>query len=133
MKRKISILFIALATVMALMLGIVPHHHHEGVACMIVEHANHPAGDEAQQEQLCIVESGYTLHISNRTKCKVSSCDHCDNLIHIHFFPILYLAADFLLYPSETVSVKSGEYISFYKSAETSGFHSLRAPPFMLS
>lgn len=145
MKKKVSILFIALAAVMLLVSGIVPHHHHDGVACMIVEHCgkdnsvndrhtNHPVGD-IQHEPSCVAESDYTPYIDSRTKCKISSCDHCGSPNHIHLFSILYLAADFLPYSAETASASPeyGEYALFYKSAETSRFHGLRAPPFILS
>jgi hypothetical protein len=142
MKKKVSILFIVSAAVMLLVLSIIPHHHHNGAACMIVErcekdnslndeHTNHH--DDMQHEQSCIAESDYIFNIDSRTKYKISSCDDCGNPDHIHFFPILYLVADFLLYPAETITPQPeyGEYVSFYTSAEASRLHGLRAPPYI--
>ncbi|MGV8139175.1 MAG: DUF6769 family protein [Mangrovibacterium sp.] len=143
MKKKFHISLIALAALMMLVLKIVPHHHHNGAACMIMErcekdnsvddeHTGHSKND-MNHGKTCIIEADYiSPQIDNGTKCKVSSCG---NPGHIHFFPILYLVSDLLLYPGETISPKSeyGEYISFYISAEASQFHGLRAPPFILS
>ncbi len=128
---------------MMLVLTIVPHHHHKGATCMIVErcekdnavndeHTGH-AENDMNHDKSCVIESDFVIpQADNGMKCKVSSCDNPD---HIHFFPILYLVADFLLYPAETISPQPeyGEYVSFYTSAEASQFHGLRAPPYMLS
>jgi hypothetical protein len=124
---------------MMLVLTILPHHHHEGVACMIIEcskkdnsvndkHAGHSEND-MNHGKSCIIESDFVFpRADNGTKYNVSSCDSSN---HIHFFPFLYLIADFLLYPDETISPKHeyGEYLSFYTSAESSQLHGLRAPP----
>ncbi|MDR0574189.1 MAG: hypothetical protein LBG96_09215 [Tannerella sp.] len=145
MKKKfyISLSFIALATLTMLAPTIVPHHHHNGAVCMIMEcceqdnsvndeHTGH-AENDMDHGKSCIVESDFIIpQADNRIKYKVTSCDHPD---HIHFFPVLYLVADFLLYPAETTSPQPeyGKYVSFYTSAEKSPFHGLRAPPCMLS
>ncbi|MDR2774463.1 MAG: hypothetical protein LBC19_06935 [Tannerella sp.] len=145
MKKKVSISFLALAAVMTLMAGIIPHHHHKGVACVIMEHCekDHAADDEhqnrfadngMQHEHSCIAEFDYIPDTDRRIKCKVSSCDNCDDPGHIHIFPVPYLVADALPYLSEVVSPKPkeyGEYILFYTSADACQSHGLRAPPFI--
>jgi len=142
LKRRISISFIALSTLMLLVLSFVPHHHHEGIFCVIMErceqddavndeHTQH--GDATDNHrQSCIAEAEYlALQSGNETKCKVS----CDNPDHTHLYPILFLVADFVLHNADKLSVKAEyrEYTSFNKSAETSRFLGLRAPPIFLS
>ena len=142
MKKKFSISLISLAALMMLALNIVPHHHHDGAVCVITErceedntindeHTGHSDRD-MDHGKSCVIESDFVITQTDETRCKVSSCGHPD---HVHFFPILYIVADVLLSPAETISSKPeyGEYISFYTSAETSRFHGLRAPPFILS
>jgi hypothetical protein len=146
MKRNVSISLIALATVMMLVSGFVPHHHHEGVACVITEHCekddttdekhtNHLADNGMHHGQSCVVESDYISNIDRRIKSKVSSCDDCDNPDHIHVFPILCLVADFRSYlpGNVTLNPEYGEYIPSYTSADVRQSHGLRAPPFILS
>jgi hypothetical protein len=129
---------------MLLVLGIVPHHHHDGAVCMVMErcekdnsvndeHTNHHPDEGMKQGQSCVADGDFYAFLpDSRIKCSTSFCDNCDN--HAHFFSILYLFADFLTHPEENISIKSeyGEYIAFYTSAEASQFHSLRAPPYML-
>jgi hypothetical protein len=143
LKRKVSISFITTAVVMLLFLAVVPHHHHERVACIVMErceqdhaindeHTSHHA-DGNMQHELCFTETGYIVpQVNNEIKCKVSFCGHHN---HIHLFPVLYLFADFLIYNAAYSSPKPdhGEYVSFYKSAEPSQFHGVRAPPYLLS
>jgi hypothetical protein len=144
MKKNVSISFIALATAITLMTGVIPHHHHKGVACMIMEHCekDHAANDAhtnphadkgMQHEHLCIAEFDYIPDTHRRIKSKVSSCDHCDDPGHIHIFPVSYLVVDALPYLSEVVSPKLeyGEYLLFYTSADARQSHGLRAPPFI--
>ena len=129
---------------MMLVLNIVPHHHHDDAVCMVMESCqeDHSAGDEhaghchsghgAAHGGSCVIESDYIITQTEGTRCAVSSCGHPD---HVHLFPMLYIVADVLLSPAETISSKPeyGEYLSFYTSAEASRFHGLRAPPFILS
>ncbi|MDR1154322.1 MAG: hypothetical protein LBL04_06400 [Bacteroidales bacterium] len=143
MKKKFSISFIALAAVMLLVSGFVPHHHHNAAVCMIVEHCeidhstndgqtDRHADDGMKHASSCIV-GYYALQTDSRIKCKLSSCDHCDN--HVHPFPILCLFTDCMAHPAKNTCAgfEYGEYVSFYISAEASQFHGLRAPPCMLS
>jgi len=142
LKRKFSISFIALSTLMLLLVAFVPHHHHEGIACVVVErceqddavndkHTQH--NDAADNHgQACIAEAEYTtIQSSNEPRCKVSYY----NPDHVHLYPILFLVTDFVLYNADKLSVKVeyGEYISFSISAGTNRFHGLRAPPAFIS
>jgi hypothetical protein len=131
-KEKFPILFIALATAIILLASVIPHHHHHGVPCIIPfnsAHSNHH-GDNDMHQQSCVAESDYIIDSDNPIKCKILSCDNCYN--PSHYFPVLYLIADFLIYPSEIISPKPEyeEGLLFYTSAEVNQFHGLRAPPF---
>mgnify|MGYP006869365836 FL=1 len=128
---------------MLLVLTIVPHHHHDGVACIKMErcekdnlvndeHTGHAENDMTQGKS-CTIETDFVIpQTDNGIKCSVSSSNNPD---HIQFFPILYLIADFLLYPAQTIDLKPEyeEHLLLYISAEVSQFHGLRAPPYMPS
>ena len=144
-KRIISISFVALSSLVLLILAIVPHHHHEGLVCIVMEiceqdnqvndeHTDHrELPNDSDHEQSCIAESKYTSpKTTNETKCKVSSCQNHDLT---HLFPIFFLAADFLIYDSgeSTSDFEYGEFISFYKSAVANQFQFLLAPPSIIS
>ncbi len=141
MKKFISIAFISLSSLVLLALAIVPHHHHKGLACMIMEicdednnindehtsHNNIPF--DSNQSETCVADSEYTTPQSNReNQCKVTSCT--DNHI-IHLFPLFYLVADNLVFDADAIGsfADYGEYIVFYTSAEANHFNGLRAPP----
>jgi hypothetical protein len=143
LKKKFSISFIAIATLLIQVFAVLPHHHHAGVACVIMErceqdgaindeHTHH--GDATGNHgQSCIAGAEYTaVQSGNETKCKVS----CDNPGHTHLYPILFPAANFLAYNLDSfnnIKPEYGEYTLCYKPAETSRFHGLRAPPSFLS
>lgn len=128
-----------------LLLTFVPHHHHHGIACVIMEHceldnvvndkhtSHNDAPDKGQQGQSCVAELEYIASTSDKeVNCTVSY----DNHHHTHFYPILILVADFLIYNTDNSGIlKSewGEYLLCYKSAETSSFLNLRAPPALIS
>lgn len=146
MKRKISILSIAVSVLVLLVFAILPHHHHEEMACLIMEfceqddavndeHTHHNEAPEEGHNGSCISESEYIVsNFNDETKCKVSSCKGY-NHNHILFFPVYFLVADLLNFDIGKSCPKTeyGEYISFYKSAEATQFHGLRAPPAILS
>lgn len=128
-----------------MILAIVPHHHHEGLVCVVMEiceqdnqvndeHTEHSdLPSDSEHEKSCVGESEYTApRAANEIKCKISSCQNHD---FTHLFPIFFLAADILSFDTgtSTSDFKYGEYISFYKSSEASQFHGLRAPPFIIS
>jgi hypothetical protein len=141
MKIKKSISFIALATLMLLVLDIVPHHHHEGIACMIMEfcesddaindeHIHHHDNGAIPHGTLCVAESDFIVpQTQHDLKCKASSCMHHN---HNSLFPVLFAAFDYL---SDDISAKVsaqweyGEHICFYTFADASSIYGLRAPP----
>jgi hypothetical protein len=128
---------------MMLVMSVVPHHHHNGAVCTIVEfceddnsvndeHTGH-SGNDMDHGKSCVIESDFVItQTDNREKCEGSYCDNPD---HVHFLHILYLVSGILPNPVETTSLQPeyGEYVLFYTSAQASQFHGLRAPPFMLS
>ena len=138
LKRKFYISFIALVELTMLALTVVPHHHHEGIACVIMNHCEEsiPVDDEDSDHaehdmnhDACVIEAAYIVpRINDEIKCKVSSCDNSD---HIHFFPVLYLVADFLPHFWEPVNLSPEfrEHIPLYISLKASRQHGLRAPP----
>ncbi|KAF5066375.1 hypothetical protein DSECCO2_264460 [anaerobic digester metagenome] len=145
MKKAVSISFIALSTLVLMLVAIVPHHHHEGTACIVTEyceqddaindehthHGNIPKGDD----QSCVAEVDYIASsFNNGIKYKVAKSESHDDNSYSFLFSVYFLVSDFILNP-EYLSSKSdyGEFISFYKSAEANQFNGLRAPPYLLS
>ena len=143
MKEGANIFFLTLATLMFLVLTIVPHHHHNGGVCIIKEKCEQDSAisdkltghthNDKSHSRSCSLESAFAIRkTDDGIKCKVHSCD---NPQHFHIFPILYLGVDFLLYPEVSSSSQPewGNNVSFYTSAEASQFHGLRAPPHILA
>ncbi|ULB33196.1 MULTISPECIES: DUF6769 family protein [Proteiniphilum] len=143
MKKRFSISFILLAALLLLMSGIIPHHHHDGLPCVMMECCEtdnipgdihrHAAGS-GKNGQSCVADADYFVPGSeNKIKYKVSICGGCDNLNHIHLFPLFFLVADYVAVPGENTLNKTGywEYTAFYISPGNTQIHGLRAPPFL--
>ncbi|RNC64891.1 DUF6769 family protein [Proteiniphilum sp. X52] len=145
MKKKIAISSIAVAVLIVLVAGTIPHHHHDnGAICFHMTHhqdasedGQPPAqsGHSCHHDPTCIAETTYYTNPDGKIKIKAPSLDNGDNPGHIELLPLLYLVTDFLVNPAYDTYTKpkQGEYILSYKSAEVSRFHGLRAPPFILS
>ena len=120
---------------------IIPHHHHDGMFCMIMEHCKedgnindehtHHHDDHQAPDHSCIVKTHYiTPKVYNHVNFNVASCN---SFTHDHVFPLLYVVHDCLILNSEFSKIKPeyGEYIRYYNSATASRLHGLRAPPFV--
>jgi hypothetical protein len=85
-KQKISISFIAVSVIFLLALIILPHHHHEGLACIVMEvceqdnkvndeHTHHSDTPDEEHNETCIAETEYIAPLfKGESKCKISSC-----------------------------------------------------------
>ncbi len=151
LKKKIAISSIAIAILIVLVAGTIPHHHHDnGAICFHVtghHETNREASDNDQDEhcasdnqnthgcdhdRTCIAETTYYANPDGKIKTKAPIFDNDDNPAYIQFFPLFFLVSDFLINPvyNTYTKPKQGEYLLFYTSAEVSRFHGLRAPPF---
>lgn len=95
------------------------------------EHTNHNETPENSSHKKACSEFDYiTPETTNETKFKVSV-----NHSHADFYPIFILVSDILSSNPDYSDLKSepGEFIAFYKSAETGRIHGLRAPPYFFS
>ena len=139
MRKKLSIFFIGLASLVVLIIGIMPHHHHnKGMACLMAKHCheNAPADKEhTHSEPTCIAKTFFLSGAELRLKHRYSLCEECHDPHHIHVFPILFAVADLLLHPTDDLSAdpEYGEYLVFYTPSEARPSHGLRAPPFIFS
>ena len=170
MKRAISISFVALSTFVLLIHAVVPHHHHGGYVCFIMEecegdnhincdhsehyglladcehnghhglpadcdHGAHHDGEPVgcEHNQSCIADAEY-IDPQNSSEVKRKSYSS-QNHDFTQLFPILFLTSDFLTFDAGVLlsDFKLNEYLLFYKSAEASQFHGLRAPPSLIS
>lgn len=126
MKKGTSISFVVLATLILFTLSIFPHHHHEGIPCMLTElcESNH----DADHGHGCTAEQPY-IHSQTDTRVKHS-------ISYRDFFPLHFLVATLtadIAQPSFTRF--KNEYIPplFYRSADVNRLNGLRAPPYPLS
>lgn len=144
-KRWISILSVAFAAVMLVMMHSLPHHHHGDAICFTAvscesghhdtdagEYPYHHHADGTEHYDTCVIENSYLFSFGqNDTKCKVASC-HQDHSPYAHLFPVSGLAAIMLLYEAPHTE-KPSEYgechICFYQSVSTNRDNGLRAPP----
>lgn len=146
-KQKISISLITLSTMILLILAVIPHHHHEGMACVVMElckhdntindeHTNHCDTSSNKHTQSCVAEAEFTPpQFYNGIKSKLSLGDNQNNdNPFLYYLPVLFLVSDLIINAEHSLSKSEyGEHLTFYKSAEVSRFHGLRAPPRMFS
>jgi len=143
LKNRCSISAIVLSTILFLVFASIPHHHHGGTACIIIElceqdnaindeHAHHSDTDNGtNHNETCIAESKFIISTSiDETKYKVSD-NHNDTIS----FPVFFFAGNLFDYSLENslIGFDYGEHILNYKSTEASQSHGLRAPPSIFS
>ena len=84
MKKSTYITFTALAVFMLLIMPYIPHHHHEGALCTIVEHCEEDDIDNDEHTShngdntLCIEDEGFLI----------SKSDIYHNNLTSKFFPV---------------------------------------------
>ena len=67
MTKRLAHLLLALAALSLLLAPLLPHHHHEGWACMAMVHGGHGAGHNAADAchhgdgSTCVAECGYVV------------------------------------------------------------------------
>lgn len=129
--RHIAIM--VLSVFVLLIAPFIPHHHHSGVACAVIErceqdetyndeHTDH-AGDV--EKTSCIEDAKYL----------VSQSGSLGDFNSTHLFPILISTLNIFLCSDDDVEIKLsyGEFLVFYKSLEISRSNGLRAPPSILA
>ncbi|MDR0394051.1 MAG: hypothetical protein LBH77_02720 [Tannerella sp.] len=145
MKQKVSISFIAVSVIFLLALMILPHHHHDGQACIVMEvceqdrkvndeHTHHTDIPDEGHAGTCIGETVF-ITPSFKTEAKYKTSFFKDDYLNPNYlFPVYFLVADLLNFEAGNSLFKPyGEPVSFYKSVEVAQCNGLRAPPFMLS
>lgn len=127
--RNRHIAIMVLSVFVLLVAPFIPHHHHSGVACAVIErceqdetyndeHTNH-AGDV--EKTSCVEDATYLASQSNPF----------GDFNNAHLFPILISTLNIFLSGNDDVEIRLpyGEFLIFYKSLEISGSNGLRAPP----
>jgi hypothetical protein len=145
MRSPVSISFLIAATLILFTLSVTPHHHHEGIPCMLMEHCER--GDGANEEhtghhtatcsdhcQSCIVDVAYTVSATDgRVKCRIVSLngkEHDRSLLS--FFPAHFLVSNLT---SDTPGLPSSKFkhrqnkTPLDPSTEINRLNGLRAPP----
>ena len=139
LKKKISISFVTIACLMLTAIYIIPHHHHDGMFCLIMEQCEedehihtHHNNDHQVPDNTCIAKTYYIIpRTHNHVKCNDA---FCSNLTHDNVFTLLFFVEDCLLRLNadySEIKPEYGEYIQYYNSATASQSHGLRAPPFV--
>lgn len=124
---------IMVLSVLLLIAPYIPHHHHRGVACAVIErceqdetyndeHTDH-AGDA--EDTSCVEDAKYL----------VSQSSSLGDFNNTHLFPILISTLNIVLCGVDDVEIRLpyGELLIFYKSLEISRSNGLRAPPYILA
>ena len=131
MKKSTYITFTALAVFMLLIMPYIPHHHHEGALCTIVEHCEEDDIDNDEHTShngdntLCIEDEGFLI----------SKSDIYHNNLTSKFFPVLISTINSLVNGEIEFATDSdfGYEISIsYQSADVNRSNALRAPPYLL-
>ena len=143
MKRILSIVPIAIATLLLLVFSAIPHHHHRGVICFAMEtcekdhtyndeHTHHNAAGDTHQGKTCSTNAEYVSSSSETIRSKVVSHDGGDNLV---LLPVLCLLANYLTYSVDLLNtgITYGEFVMSYTPVVLGESSGLRAPPYCLS
>lgn len=133
MKRSLSIVFLAVATVCMVLTTVMPHHHHGNTVCIDIEHCaedfahhhcNHPAANDpcAVNAEFFISEAGGDL------KCKLhhASDDCCGGHQSL---PVILPSVLASCPDTPPERIEYGEYTVRPYSAHLSRIPGLRAPP----
>lgn len=126
MKKGTSISFVVLATLILFTLSIFPHHHHEGIPCILTELCENIHDDDHGHD--CTADQPY-IHSQSDTRVKHS-------ISHRDFFPLQFLVTshtDDITQPSFTRLKNEYIFLPFYTSADVNRLNGLRAPPYPLS
>jgi len=140
MKRILSILFTIIPVMSMIGITVIPHHHHDGMACVITQHCdvqdyghecgNHHHGDPDSKTK-CIGESEFTSKISREETCTLlSGHNHkteCCPAILQYLFSVSF-GKDL-----PEVSSGYGEPPLNYRSVDLIRSSGLRGPPSFLS
>jgi hypothetical protein len=128
MKKVIRISFMALATFMLVMLAVVPHHHHQGLWCNIVEQC---ALDHDDNDR-------HTHHHDDNTSCvehlnyvvsKHSVAQNNIELQQAQFIAIAAIIAQCLAPDDSKEPACDYRPESLFTGIDVSNRHALRAPP----
>lgn len=143
MKRKIYISVIAISTIFLAVFGIIPHHHHRGLACFITElceqdnvindeHTNHKEIPEQDaHEHLCITNLGLIVTTENHEIITNTLPRVSEFSLSSFFFLTVHL---FRLLPQLAISnVLYGDCILICQLIPITESDGLRAPPYMLA
>lgn len=127
-KKSISTCFMALATMVLVMLAVVPHHHHQGLWCNVIEkcavdkdvndeHTHHHDDSSSCVEHLNYVATKYTA-----TQSSVQ-------LSQYQFFAVLAFCANCssIERSNDSTYIYGPEFV--FTGIDAHKSHSLRAPP----
>lgn len=132
-----------LSVLVLLIAPYIPHHHHEGVACVVVErceqdnayndeHTGHQESpNQSSEKSYCVEDATYLTAKSDRNSV-ISSSEAFNPAL---LFSIL-LSQFNAVFNSDTdvkTQLMYGEYIITYSSAEIASSNGLRAPPSMIA
>lgn len=143
MKRYIIISILSISTIILLGFRVIPHHHHAGIACIIMElcenddkyndeHTHHEELPElTNHDNSCITEIDVIIPSSdNEISIKILSDK--DNFNHnlLFFLPTVSLNQ---ISDTENSDTNYGEFIINYQSVKVNWSNGLRAPPYLLA
>ncbi len=120
----------ALAVLALLILPYIPHHHHAGALCTMVEHCDEDGTDNDEHTNhngdgtSCIEDEGFMASQSG-----TSDSDTVPPLFHVFILPVNTLVSGKMQLTWQGV-VSGYETCCLYQSADVSNAVALRAPPY---
>lgn len=129
LKHKTAILPFLIATLMLLLISVLPHHHHGQVTCLVTEQCELSAGAETPSNEANCTLSAKNYLVLKSTDLKGGS-DQIASDITL-FLPVLFLITQQLLCQDETNGLTHpySPYSDLYRSVLLNRSNSLRAPP----
>ncbi len=144
MKRVVSISVIAFASLLMLVLSVVPHHHHDdGMPCFQTEqveqncdkqHAHHhnSASDNASESSNCVVHANFVAQKTDfGVRIKSFPSNYSENSDFCNSLFVFVLSDLIVLLPDEKNDY--GEYIFSVPSLEKHNPLGLRGPPYFFA
>ena len=128
MKKKTSISFVVLATLILFTLSIFPHHHHEGVPCIVTAEKDHPNKHDADHGHCCASDVPF---IVSKWDEQITQEVVALNFLSLYFL-VIPLPENTLL-PLLTNNTNRHTFPFLYRSANVSHLNGLRAPPYLNS
>ena len=133
LKKKADITLLVISVLIILIAPFIPHHHHDGLACAVMERCEQDNTYNDEHTDHATDNDGGSLCIEDATFLVAKSVSQAD-LSNAHLFPILISTINEILFGDiySEIKIPDCRYIEIYKSVDLGSSNGLRAPPYSL-